>query len=188
MAKRSGQIGLDAGLKALYTDSDSNVIMNPKTLAKHEKRIKRLQRELSRKQKGSRNREKARLRLAKEHEKVADIREDLQHKITYRLANENQIVCIEDLDVKGMMRGHRLAKAVSDASWSEFYRKLGYKMADHGGVLVRVPKKYPSSQRCSCCGEIHPEVKDLSIRRWKCASCGTEMSMLLRTYLKKALR
>ena len=129
MAKRSGQIGLDAGLKALYTASDSNVIINPRTLAKHEKRIKRLQRELSRKQKGSRNREKARLRLA---------------------------------------------KSVSDASWSSFYRKLGYKMADHGGVLVRVPKTYPSSQRCSCCGEIHPEVKDLSIRRWKCASCGTE--------------
>ena len=97
LPNNGGQIGLDAGLKALYTDSDSNMIINPRTLAKHEKRIKRLQRELSRKQKGSRNREKARLRLA---------------------------------------------KAVSDASWSSFYRKLGYKMADHGGVLVRVPRTY----------------------------------------------
>lgn len=170
---KGGMIGIDAGLTALYTDSDNNKLINPKTLPKHEKRMRRLQRSLSRKQKGSKNREKARIRLAREHEKVADIRNDFQHKITHRLASENQVVCIEDLDVKGMMKEHRLAKAISDASWSEFYRKLAYKMGDYGGILVKVPRTYPSSQICSCCGRKNPKIKDLSIRRWTCPSCGT---------------
>ena len=112
--------------------------------------------------------------MAIEHEKVSNIRNDFQHKISYRLANENQVVCIEDLDVKGMMADHRLAKAITDASWSGFYRKLEYKMADHGGVLIRVPKTYPSSQRCSCCGKINHKVRDLSVRRWTCPVCGAE--------------
>ena len=169
-----GQIGIDAGLTNLITGSDLNEIINPKTLSRHEKRIRRLQRRLSRKQNGSKNREKARIILAREHEKVTDIRNDFQHKITYKLANENQVVCIEDLDVKGMMQSRRLAKAISDASWSEFYRKLGYKMEDHGGILIKVPRTYPSSQICSCCGEKNPDLKDLSIRRWTCPGCGAE--------------
>ena len=174
LPNKGGEIGMDAGLKALYTDSDADSVINPKALTKHEKRIRRLQRSLSRKQKGSGNKEKARRKLAIEHEKVANIRNDFQHKISYRLANENQVVCIEDLDVKGMMSEHRLAKAIADASWSGFYRKLEYKMADHGGVLVRVPKTYPSSQRCNCCGKIYREVRDLSVRRWTCPDCGAE--------------
>ena len=174
LPNKGGQIGLDAGLTSLLTSSDSNVIRNPKTLSKHEKRLKRFQRSLSRKQKGSKNREKARRRLALEHEKVANIREDFQHKITHRLASDNQVVCIEDLDVKVMMSNHRLAKSISDASWSELLRKLEYKMGDHGGMLIKVPKTYPSSQRCSCCGEINPEVRDLSIRTWTCPVCGSE--------------
>ena len=169
-----GQTGIDAGLKELYTDSSGNTAENPRTLRKHEKRIKRLQRNLSRKQKGSKNRAKARRRLAIEHEKVANIRNDLQHKITHQLAEENQIVCIEDLNVKGMMKNHRLAKSISDVSWSEFYRKLEYKLADHGGVLIKVPRTYPSSQRCSCCGAKNSAVKDLSVRHWVCPVCGAE--------------
>ena len=174
LPNNGGQIGLDAGLTSLLTSSDTDVIMNPKTLLRHEKRLKRLQRSLSRKQKGSANREKARRRLALEHEKVANIREDYQHKISCRLANENQIVCIEDLDVKSMLSDHRLAKSISDASWSELLRKLEYKMADRGGMLIKVPGTYPSSQRCSCCGEINPKVKDLSVRKWTCSECGAE--------------
>lgn len=174
LPNEGGQIGLDVGLKALYTASDESFVMNPKTLAKHEKRIKRLQRSHSRKQKGSKNRDKARQRLAIEHEKVSNIRNDLQHKISYKLANENQVVCIEDLDIKGMMKERRLAKSISDASWSELARKIEYKMEDHGGVLIRVPRTYPSSQRCSCCGRIEPRVKDLSVRNWRCPACGTE--------------
>ena len=143
-------------------------------MIKHEKKIKRLQRRLSRKKKGSKNSEKARIRLAREHEKVTDIRNDFQHKVTHRLASENQVVCIEDLNVKGMIRNHRLAKSISDATWSGFYRKLEYKMEDHGGTLVRVPRTYPSSQLCSCCGYQNREVMDLSIRAWRCPECGAE--------------
>ena len=169
-----GMLGLDAGLTDIYTDSDNNKIANPKTLTKHEKRIRRLQRDLSRKAKGSKNREKARKKLAREHEKVADIRNDFQHKITHKLAKENQVVCIEDLDVKGMMKNHKLARSISDASWGEFFRKLGYKMEDHGGILIRVPRTYPSSQICSCCGKQNRNVKDLTIRTWTCPECGTK--------------
>ena len=136
--------------------------------------IRRLQRELSRKKNGSKNREKARIRLARAHEKVADIRNDFQHKMTYRLASDNQVVCIEDLNVKGMMRNHRLAGAISDASWSEFFRKLEYKMDDRGGTLIRVPRTFPSSQKCSCCGRQNREVRDLSVRTWICPECGTK--------------
>ena len=171
---RLPKTGLDAGLKNLYTDSNGETVANPRTLIKHEKKIKRLQRRLSRKKKGSKNSEKARIRLAREHEKVTDIRNDFQHKVTHRLASENQVVCIEDLNVKGMIRNHRLAKSISDASWSGFYRKLEYKMEDHGGTLVRVPRTYPSSQLCSCCGYQNREVMDLSIRAWRCPECGAE--------------
>ena len=174
LPNEGGRIGLDAGLKSLYTTSDSDIYPNPKTLSLHEKRMQRLQRSLSRKKKGSKNSEKARLRLAREHEKVSDIRNDIQHKITHKLASENQVVCVEDLDVKGMMKDHRLAKHISDASWSELCRKLEYKIADHGGILIKVPRTYASSQICSCCGRKESKLKDLSIRRWKCPSCGTE--------------
>ena len=174
LPNEGGSIGLDAGLKSLYTTSDSDIYPNPKTLSLHEKRMKRLQRSLSRKKKGSKNSEKARLRLAREHEKVSDIRNDIQHKITHKLASENQVVCVEDLDVKGMMKDHRLAKHISDASWSELCRKLEYKIADHGGILIKVPRTYASSQICSCCGRKESKLKDLRIRRWKCPSCGTK--------------
>ncbi|MBP3896907.1 MAG: IS200/IS605 family element transposase accessory protein TnpB [Mogibacterium sp.] len=172
LPNKGGHIGLDAGLKVLYTTSDSDIYPNPKTLALHEKRIRRLQRSLSRKQKGSKNSEKARLKLAREHEKISDIRNDMQHKITHKLAIENQVVCVEDLNVRGMMKDHRLAKSISDASWSELCRKLEYKVKDHGGTLIKVPRTYASSQICSCCGRKDSMIKDLGIRRWTCPSCG----------------
>ena len=174
LPNKGGKIGLDAGLKTLYTASDTHTVPNPKTLSKHEKKLKRLQRELSRKKKGSKNRDKARLRVAREHEKIANIRNDYQHKVTYRLANENQVVCAEDLDVKGMLKDHRLAKSITDASWSELLSKLEYKMADHGGVLIKVPRTYASSKICSCCGRRNHKVKDLSIRKWICPECLAE--------------
>ena len=173
LPNKGGKIGIDAGIKVLYADSSGNTVPNPKVLAKHEKKIKRLQRQLSRKQKGSKNRGKARKRLAREQERVSDIRNDFQHKVTYKLANENQVVCIENLNVKGMVRNHKVAKSISDVSWSGFYRKLEYKMEDHGGILIKVPRTFPSSQLCSCCGYKNPAVKDLNVREWTCPECGT---------------
>ncbi len=168
-----GVIGLDVGLKEFYIDSNGNVVDNPKTYRKHEKKLVREQRRLSRKRKGSKNRNKQRIRVAKQHEKVTNIRKDFLHKETRKLAVENQAVCVEDLNVKGMLKNHRLAKAVLDVAWSEFFKQLEYKVAEHGGVLVKVPTFYPSSQTCSHCGYKNPLVKDLSVRQWTCPECGT---------------
>lgn len=165
-------VGLDVGIKEFYTDSNGNSVKNPKTYRKHEKKLVREQRKLSRKHKGSNNRNKQRIRLALQHEKVANIRSDFLHKQTHALANENQVVCVEDLNVKGMLRNHHLAKAISDVSWSEFFRQLEYKMAEHSGILVKVPAFYPSSQTCSCCGYQNSQVKNLSVRDWDCPACG----------------
>lgn len=165
-------IALDVGIKEFYTDSNGNSVANPKTQHKHEKKLIREQRKLSRKQKGSNNRSKQRIRLAVQHEKVVNIRRDFLHKQTHMLADENQVVCIEDLNVKGMLKNHHLAKAISDVCWSEFFRQLEYKMAERHGIVVRVPTFYPSSQTCSCCGYKNPLVRKLSVRRWDCPVCG----------------
>ena len=164
-------IGLDVGIKDFYTDSNGNTVDNPKTYRKHEKKLIREQRKLSRKQEGSNNRNKQKIRVAIQHEKIANIRSDFLHKQTNTLANENQVVCVEDLNVKGMLRNHKLAKAISDVSWSEFFRQLEYKTAKRGGILVKVPTFYPSSQTCSVCGYQNPIVKDLSVRKWICPNC-----------------
>lgn len=166
-------IGLDVGVKAFYTDSNGNIVASPKAYRRNEKKLIREQRKLSRKQKGSNNRSKQRVRLAIRHEKIANIRSDFLHKQTNMLANENQVVCVEDLNVKGMLRNHHLAKSISDVSWSEFFRQLEYKTAEHGGVVVKVPTFYPSSQTYSCCGYKNPLVKNLAVREWDCPECGS---------------
>ena len=166
-------VGLDVGIKEFFTDSNGNSVANPKTYRKHEKKLIREQRKLSRKNKGSNNRNKQRIRLAVQHEKVANIRKDFLHKESFKLAVENQVVCVEDLNVKGMLSNHRLAKAISDVSWSEFFRQLEYKTAEYGGVVVKVPTFYPSSQTCSCCGYQNPIVKNLAVRQWDCPKCKT---------------
>lgn len=168
-----GIVGLDVGLKEFYTDSNGSTVANPRTYRKHEKKLIRAQRSLSRKQKGSNNRSKQRVRLAVQHEKVANIRGDFLHKQTSTLANENQVVCVESLNIKGMLRNHRLAKAISDVSWSKFFRLLEYKMAERHGIVVKVPTFYPSSQTCSCCGYKNPFVKNLAVREWVCPECGS---------------
>ncbi len=165
-------VGIDVGVKEFYTDSNGYSVGNPKTLAKYQKQLIREQRRLSRRQPGSKNRNRQRVRVARIHEKIANTRKDFLHKESARLVNENQVIGIEDLDVRGMLRNHRLAKAISDVSWSEFIRQLEYKAFEHGTQIVRVPRFFASSQTCSVCGEKNLLVKNLAVRQWTCPNCG----------------
>jgi putative transposase len=164
-------IGIDVGLKEFYTDSNGNKVNNPKYLEKLERRLKREQRKLSRKQKGSNNRNKQRIKVAKVHEKITNQRNDFLQKESTRLVRENQTICIEDLNIKGMLHNHRLTKSISSVSWSKFFTMLEYKATWYGNTIIRVPTFYPSSQICSECGYKNPLVKNLSIRKWECPQC-----------------
>lgn len=167
-----GVLGIDVGLKEFYTDSNGKSVDNPKTLSKYERKLRREQRKLSRKQKGSSNRAKQRIKLVAVHEKIYNVRNDFLHKESTRLVSENQVIAIESLNVKGMVRNHHLAKAISDASWSRFFTMLEYKGYERGCEIRRIDTFYPSSQTCSCCGYRNPIVRDLSIRNWVCPECG----------------
>lgn len=167
-------IGIDVGLKEFYTDSNGNKVDNPKFLEKSEKKLKREQRRLSRKQKGSNNRDKQRIKVARVYEKVTNQRNDFLQKESTRLVRENQTICIEDLNIKGMVKNHHLAKAISSVSWSRFFKMLEYKTIWYGNTIIKVPTFYPSSQTCSKCGIGNPLVKDLSVREWECPFCHTK--------------
>lgn len=167
-------IGIDVGLKEFYTDSNGNKVDNPKYLEKSEKKLKREQRRLSRKQKGSKNREQQRIKVARVYEKITNQRNDFLQKESTKLVCENQTICVEDLNVKGMLRNHKLAKAISSVSWSKFFDMLEYKATWYGNEIIKVPTIYPSSQICSCCGYKNPLVKNLSVREWICPECRTK--------------
>lgn len=167
------KVGLDLGIKSLATTSDGHVYENIKPYRNLETRLKFLHKELSRKVKGSKNRDKARLVLARKYQKVADIRNNHLHQMTHSIINENQVVVIEDLNVKGMLRNPKLAKSIQDVSWSEIARQLTYKAGWHGRTLVKVDRFYPSSKTCNECGFINQNLT-LEDREWFCPKCKVE--------------
>ena len=171
LPKSENKIGIDLGIKAFAITSDGEMIENHKYLRKSEKRLRKLQKDLSRCKKGSKNREKCRVKVAKQYEKVANQRKDFLHKLSKRLINENQVICLDDLKVKNMMGNHKLAKSIADASWSEFVRQLEYKADWYGREIIKIDTWYPSSQICSNCGHKDGK-KALSIREWTCYVCG----------------
>lgn len=167
-----GKIGADLGLKDFLITSEGKKYPNPRFYKHTLKRLKRLQRSLSGKVKGSNNRNKQRLLVAKAHEKVANQRLDMQHKLSLQLTCENQVVAVEDLHIKGMVKNHKLAQAISDASWGQFLTMLEYKGKLYGCEIRKLDRFFPSSKRCSKCGYIHENLT-LDIREWICPECGT---------------
>ena len=167
----TGEVGIDLGLARFATLDSGEVIANPRHLRKRERRLKTAQRALSRKRKGSANREKARRRVARLHARAKDARADFLHQTSTRLLRENQAVYVEDLAVRGLARS-RLAKSVHDAAWGTFLRLLEEKAGRFGRTYVRVPRFAPTSQTCSGCGLVDGP-KALGVRRWTCTGCGT---------------
>jgi len=165
-------IGIDLGLKSFLITSDGETIANPKYYARDEKKLAKLERRKAKKKKGSKNRNKARLKVAKAHARIADQRRDFQHKLSTRLIRENQVICLETLAVKNMLHNHALAKAISDVGWSEFIRQLEYKAEWYGRTVVKIDRWYPSSKRCHVCGYVMQDMP-LEVREWVCPQCRT---------------
>lgn len=165
-------VGIDMGLNHFAVMSDGVKIEAPKPLGKYLKRLKRLSKKHSRKQKGSKNRRKSAMALARLHRRIRNIRRDFLHKLSTTLAKTKPEIVIEDLNVQGMMRNDRLARHIADVGWSEFRRMLGYKTLWYGSLLTQINRFYPSSKTCSECGHIMESLA-LSIREWDCPSCGT---------------
>ena len=173
LPKSGNSIGLDMGIKDFAVASDGSEYPNPKYLSKSERKLKRYQRRLSRKTKGSKNWEKDRVKVARLHEHIANQRQDMQHKLSTEIVRRNDVICIEDLAPKNMVKNHKLAKSISDASWGVFRRLLTYKADWYEKQIVTVDRFYPSSQLCSHCGAQWSGTKKLSVRKWVCPECGT---------------
>ena len=169
------RVGIDVGIKDFAVLSNGESYKNPKHLRKSEKRLAKLQRDLSRKQIGSSNRNKARIKVAKLHEKIANQRMDFLHKKSTEIIRKNQAIVIEDLKVKNLMKNHNLAKSIAEVSWSRFREMLDYKSRWYGRELIIAPPDYPSSQLCSDCGNRSSQTKDLACRVYVCPECGLEI-------------
>jgi putative transposase len=167
-----GKVGIDLGLTHFAILSTGEKVAAPNTFRKNESRLATLQRRLAKKQRGSKNRVRARLKVARLHAKIADSRQDFLHKLSTRLVNENQVIAVESLAVSNMQKNHCLAKSIGDASWSEFVRQLEYKSLWYGRTLIGVDRWYPSSKRCSDCGYTLSNLP-LNVREWTCPECGS---------------
>ncbi|WP_404786474.1 RNA-guided endonuclease InsQ/TnpB family protein [Altericista sp. CCNU0014] len=165
-------IGIDLGITSLVALSTGEKVTNPKSFQAKRLRLRRVQKALSRKQKGSNNRYKASLKVARVHQEMGDARQDFLHKLTTRLVRENQTIAVEDLAVKNMVKNRKLSQSISDASWGELVRQLEYKCDWYGRDFVKIDRWFPSSKRCGHCGHI-VETLALKIRAWDCPRCGT---------------
>lgn len=171
LSATNAAVGLDAGIVTLFTLSTGEKITNPCHEKRDREKLAKAQRVLAKKKKGSANRSKARLKVARIYGKIADRRRDYLHKLSTRVVNENQVIAVEDLSVQNMVRNHSLARAILDASWSEFRRMLEYKADWYGRSVVAIDRFYPSSKTCSACGWVMEKLP-LQIREWTCL-CGT---------------
>ena len=172
LAKTKKSCGIDLGLKDFCILNDGTKFENPKFLVNNEKRLRLLQKSLSRKAYGSKNYEKARIKLAKFHEHIANCRKDYLHKISIQLVKEYDIICTETLKVKNMLKNHKAAKAISDVSWSEFCQQLEYKCLWYDKQFVKINTYFASSQICSNCGYKNSDLRNLDIREYDCPICG----------------
>ena len=169
--KAKNTVGLDMGIKDLIITSDGKKYENKKYFVKSQKTLKKLQRRLSKKKKGSNNRQKAKLKVQKLHTKISNQRKDTLHKISNEITNQYDIICLETLNVKGMIKNRRLAKSIADVAWSEFMRQLEYKAQWRGKTVLKIDQWFPSSQICSHCGASTGK-KPLNIRKFDCPHCG----------------
>ena len=166
-------LGLDFSMHELYKDSNGNEPCYPRYYRQAERKLKREQRKLSLMQKGSKNRAKQRIKVAKLHEKVANQRKDFLHKQSRQITNAYDCVCIEDLDMKAMAQTLNFGKSVADNGWGMFTTFLKYKLEEQGKRLVKIDRFFASSQICSCCGYVNKGTKNLAVRAWDCPECGT---------------
>ena len=173
LEKTGKSIGVDMGLKDLLTTSEGETFKNNRYTRRYECKLAKAQQHLSRKKKGSRGFENQRLKVARLHEKISNSRTDYLHKCSISLVRRYDIICIEDLNVKGMVKNHRISKSITDASWGKFVSMLTYKAEWNEKKIVKIDRFYPSSQSCHVCGYLNKETKDLSVREWECPECHT---------------